>query len=263
MTEQQPTSPPVRRWSAHPDLDSVIPAAEPWQPRPRTRPAAGWPKTGNLRSIGQLADDEQPVSVPARAYDDERDATVAAVAEAFDVPRDLLTPPDPPAVDVTKPGFGIVSIAEARSWGIKIPPAVELIAMADDLNTHGGLDEEFVAALLRAVVNDTPPPEQPADPLTYQTLIETLEQRGLLRPTPRPNVADLTGDQLTQLAEQHVTAGPRPDAVDEAHAENRRQAPLADAIKGPWISADAWERATRPGPPRWRRALDRVLRRPR
>lgn len=59
-------------WSAHPDLDGIVPPAEPYQPPPRTRPAGGWPKTGNLGATARLADDEHPFTVPARPYADAR-----------------------------------------------------------------------------------------------------------------------------------------------------------------------------------------------
>lgn len=119
-TPQEPSPTPSRpmprlgkgvRWGAH--LDSPIPPTEPYKPKPRTRPAGGWPKTGNVGASTQLGEDEQPVTVPAQPYDDE------------------------------------------------FPPAAELRAMADDLNAHGGLDEKFVAELLRQAA-EVP---EPADPL--------------------------------------------------------------------------------------------------
>jgi hypothetical protein len=207
----------------------------------------------------------------------------AVVAEIERDQRARLAAAEPPPIDFTKPGFGIVSVDEARSWGIKIPPAVELLAMADDLNAHGGVDEQFVAALLRAAVNDTPPPEQPAEPLTYWSMIVILEQLGVLRSTPPVSVADLTPDTFTEIVEGHINAGPHPDAGADAHTEQRRQLQIVQASGGepsvaerayleggnvapaiePWIPADTWDRAIKPAPSMWRRLWNALTRRPR
>ncbi|MGW4525157.1 hypothetical protein [Amycolatopsis sp. NPDC004378] len=86
------------------------------------------------------------------------------------------------------------------------PPAAELLAMADDLNAHGGLDETFVAELIRQAVTDEPldaaykalgvprpapgsvPPvtTTAAETISYETIVEALEKVAPLRPPPEP-----------------------------------------------------------------------------
>lgn len=123
-----------------------------------------------------------------------------------------------PVVDVSKPGFGIVSIAEARSWGIEPPPAVELLAMADDLNAHGGLDETFVAELLRqaadpyadakrglGIVDPPATKTEPTKPITYESIVEALEKVAPLGPT-RLDVVKLTQEQIDAFPRSRMAA---------------------------------------------------------
>jgi hypothetical protein len=320
VTEQPATSPePIRqsafptgrggRWGAH--LDSPLPSTEPYQPKPRTRPAAGWPKTGDVGASATLGADEEPVTVPARAYasaevaegevpqvastagtpslgaagsslgaamhtcadncqcDETRCSSCADTGHACEdhpdrpwggitddingchcggagVPCPACCDPIPEdgstsigaaftprkfaqgkIVDVTKPGFGIVSIAEARSWGIEPPPAVELLAMADDLNAHGGLDETFVAGLLRQVVDDDAPSVLNAE--------SVLKVRG-----------ELTEEEFEQMRADWLRAldeAPRPYQVISAGP------PFRGYIRE-IITPRPW----------WRRTLDRVRR---
>ncbi|MGW3992396.1 hypothetical protein ACWEF6_02800 [Amycolatopsis sp. NPDC004772] len=80
MTEQPTTSPPagrtptlghgLGRWSAH--IDGELLPTEPYQPPPRHRSAAGWPKPGTVGASTCLNDDEEPATVPARPYADAR-----------------------------------------------------------------------------------------------------------------------------------------------------------------------------------------------
>jgi hypothetical protein len=253
MTEQPTTpEPPPRplpslgrggRWGAH--LDRPIPRTEPYQPKPRPRPAGGWPKTGDVGASAQLADDEEPVTVPARPYG-EANSQSGSNLEQLGV--------EAPVVDFSKPGFGIVSIAEARSWGIEPPPAVELLALADDLNTHGGLDETFVAALLREAVDpyadakrglgivDTPSPVTTTEPISYETIVEALEKIAPLGPLPLDTVK-LTQEQVDAItaSQPHVAPSAEPwhyfgtpveivETVEESTPYQLRPAPRPDPL---------------------------------
>lgn len=99
------------------------------------------------------------------------------------------------------------------------PPAAELRAMADDLNSHGGLDETFVAALLKAAADpladakrglgivDTPPPVTTTEPIAYETIVEALEKIAPLGPQ-RLNVVKLTQEQIDAVTASQPHAAP-------------------------------------------------------
>lgn len=146
--------------TAHPDAETKRLLAE--RAPQLFRPTVG---RGDLRQY-PLADDEQPATVPARPYGGEvaelRDALRETIIEAFEVPLEMATLArghDRPLVseeqyvpcrfdDETCVGqITADRLCDVHRFGP--PPAVELRAMADDLNTHGGLDEAFVAGLLR------------------------------------------------------------------------------------------------------------------
>jgi len=135
-------------------------------------PAGGWP-------VGPA--EEPPAPIPARPYTSpevpkgevpqangffagrEGTPTLGDVApELRSIPAELSGPER--VVDFTKPGFGIVSIEEARSWGIEPPPAVVLADLlarlgeqlddADFTAAHDSVRPEIADALQAAADED-------------------------------------------------------------------------------------------------------------
>jgi hypothetical protein len=108
------------------------------------------------------------------------------------------------------------------------PPSPEEVReIADELNAHGGLDEVFVAELLRQAADpyadakrglgmvDTPPPVTTTEPITYETIVEALEKIAPLGPLSLDTVK-LTQEQV--------------DVFLDAFPDTRYAAPSA----GPW-----------------------------
>lgn len=151
---------------------------------------------GDLRQY-PLADDEQPATVPARPYGDAIECGCADCRRA--VPIADLIRAAPATFVVNQPGWYQLEIGPGvnRSG----PPAAELRALADDLNTHGGLDEEFVAALLRAaadpladakhglgIVDPPPPVTATKPPPSFVDAIAKACDDALRVPLPAPIV---------------------------------------------------------------------------
>jgi hypothetical protein len=205
---EQPTTPPELagrpmprlgvgvRWGAH--LDKPIPPTEPYKPPARRRPTGGWPKTGDVGASAHLADDEQPVTVPARAYDGTVEAAPGHRNGCQGCEHDEGVFPLCWSEDDTDAWFAL----------FKPPPAAELRAIADDLNAHGGLDETFVAELLRqaadpyadakrglGIVDLPPAPVKTTEPITYESIVEALEKIAPLGPQ-RLDVVKLTQAQI-------------------------------------------------------------------
>lgn len=94
---EQPTTPPVRRWFDHPDVDGPIPPAEPYQPAPRTRIGQA------LRTVGSLEAGERRVAAfealdqAAREQLNAHARAVHRSIEAAMLPTSAPPAPPPPA----------------------------------------------------------------------------------------------------------------------------------------------------------------------
>jgi hypothetical protein len=230
-TPEPPVTPMPRlgrgvTWSAHPGIDGIVPPTEPYQPKPRTRPV-GWPKTGDVGATTQLRADELPVTAPARPYGEPRHGPVVTgrfaealndaveranrATDAGNFDRQLQGLPPLPLLPVPprSPGY---------PCGLPPRPAAELLAMANDLNAHGGLDETFVAELLRqaadpladakrglGIVDPPPAPVKTTEPISYETIIAALEKVAPLGPTPLDTVK-LTQGQIDAFPHTRHTA---------------------------------------------------------
>lgn len=159
----------------------------PVRPMPRLGGGLVWSDVLAKIEADQRARDPEPV---AELTDHSSTPSLGATGSSLGV--------EAPVVDVTKPGFGIVSIEEARSWGITPPPAVELLAMADDLNAHGGLDETFVAGLLREVAVDDPPPVTVTKPASYDDIVDNIRRLSDAMPPPLEPIK-LTREQIDAI----------------------------------------------------------------
>lgn len=131
----------------------------------------------------------------------------ASIGDAF-TPRKFLQiawPPKPLAPPLVSPGdAAVLRSVGAPTDSIEVspplptaPPAAELRALADDLNAHGGIDETFVAALLRQVVDDDAP--------------SVLNAESVLKLRGDPTEEKV--EQLRSAALRNLDAGPRPMRV--------------------------------------------------
>ncbi|ANN16226.1 hypothetical protein SD37_11620 [Amycolatopsis orientalis] len=159
--------------------------------------------------------EEPPASIPARPYADETNSQPGRNLEQLGVePNPLVRnrPPEP-VVDFSKPGFGLVSIEEARSWGIEPPPAVVLAdqlarlgARLDDADFTAAADSvrpELAAAIRAAaeesaieVIATTAPPR--AEPVTLDDIVEMMN-RISLDTCPMTERIKLTREQMDAL----------------------------------------------------------------
>lgn len=227
-------------------------------------PARRWPKTGTVGASTTLGADEQPVTVPARPYPGEEVVTpLSNRVPLGDLVPALRRVDDPPT------------------------PA-ELREIADSLNAHGGLDEVFVAELLRQAADpladakrglgivDTPPPVTTTEPITYETIVEALEKIAPLGPQ-RLDVVKLTQEQIDAVtaSQPHVAPSAEPwhyfgtpveivETIEEStpYRERLRTAAIEAMADVETVGPCVWPPTPVRPRPWWRRVhLDRVLRR--
>ncbi|RSN26523.1 hypothetical protein DMC63_01420 [Streptomyces sp. WAC 05977] len=170
--------------------------------------------------------EEPPAPIPARPYDSNsqpgRNLEQLGVA-----PNPLMrSRPPEPIVDFSKPGFGLVSIEEARSWGIEPPFAV---ALADQLARLGAqLDDADFAAAHDSVRTDEVRPELAA---ALQAAAEDGLTEVVTTTAPPCNPALTLDDLVTALQRIETIAPPKPIKLTvEQWAVVRRNA----APRAPW-----------------------------
>lgn len=117
-------------------------------------PARRWPKTGTVgahisKDVGDHCTTGDPAPViPVRPYPGELGWPPQPL------PKPLLNAQD--AAILIEAGAAPDSVDVSPPLPNPPPGPAELLAMADDLNSHGGLDEKFVAELIRQAVTDEP-----------------------------------------------------------------------------------------------------------
>ena len=304
------------RWSAH--LDRPIPPTEPYQPKPRTRPAGGWAKTGDVGATARLGDDEQPVMVEARPYGgansqprrnleqlgvaamhtcaDHCQCDQAQCTSCADTGHVCENHPDRPWAGVSDdinacdcggagipcpdccdpiPEDGSTSIGAAfvpRKFAIgefgcpdgplsnrvplgdlvpglrrldDPPSPAELLAMADDLNAHGGVDETFVAELLQhaAALHEVAP----------LTAAARAWDTNLVAPAPRRDPLDLVRERLSLAPDETLVPPVLQATTADAPAKHEHVWTMTSPVR--CVECRRYLR------PWWRRVLDRARRR--